>query len=103
VCGDEICAADSGNIVLQPLDAIVLFPPFILDISACALEGVRHEHVALAYVSGEPLEMLPKAVTGKCFISLHRFFQTSFQSSRSKRHKLRALLNRKIRGLTQVN
>jgi hypothetical protein len=42
------------------------------------LEGVRHEHVALAYVSGEPLDMLPKAGTGKCFISLHRFFPNEF-------------------------
>jgi hypothetical protein len=47
-------------------------PPFIFDVLGCALEGIRHEHIALAYIAGEPLHMFPKTVS-EHFITLHRF------------------------------
>jgi hypothetical protein len=71
-CGNEICATNPGNIVLQPLDSIVLFALFILNVSDCALESIPDEEVALAYIAGKPLNMFPKMMS-EHFIMLHRF------------------------------
>ena len=60
---NEIGAAKSEKVVLQPLHGIALFPPFIFDVLGCAPESIRHEHVALAYIAGEPLHMFPKTIS----------------------------------------
>jgi hypothetical protein len=78
-CSDEIGAANSENVVVQPQRGIALLPPFIFDVSGCTLEGIRHEHIALAYISGKPLDVSAKA--RERFFRLHRF-SDEFDASR---------------------
>src|SRR5215472_16146830 len=71
MCGDKVCAGNSGDVVREPLYAIAQSAPFSLDIGCRASKRLRVENIALANFFGKPCDMRSKTMREQLIVVVH--------------------------------
>src|SRR6516225_5414885 len=70
-CGDKVCAANSGDVVLEPLYAIAESAPFSVDIGCRTSKCLGIENIALANFFGKRCDMSSKSMREELIVVAH--------------------------------